>query len=133
MKYFLLILLVFSFQSFACMPSINIGEIIIEVPDPIFEKGTVDTASVGKVKAKIFFDDNGKVLKLEKLKLVPASLPLLPIKEALYSAKRHFSSERASSHDIDIEFKIKFKQKIMLKLNFPPPKIDGLKYNKPLN
>ena len=127
MKYFLLILLVFSFQSFACMPSINIGEIIIEVPDPIFEKGTVESASVAKVKAKIFFDDNGKVLKLEKLKLVPASLPLLPIKEALYSAKRHFSSERASSHDIDIEFKIKFKQKMMLKLNFPPPKIDGLK------
>lgn len=109
------------------MPSINIGEIIIEVPDPIFEKGTVESASVAKVKAKIFFDDNGKVLKLEKLKLVPASLPLLPIKEALYSAKRHFSSERASSHDIDIEFKIKFKQKMMLKLNFPPPKIDGLK------
>ncbi|KPH64640.1 hypothetical protein WNY63_04185 [Pseudoalteromonas neustonica] len=123
MKYLSIALLAFSFSSHACMPSVNIdiAEVVVEVSNPVFEEGMIINAKTGKVTAKIFFNKKGKVVKIENLDLTPSSLPLQPIEEALYSSKRHFSSGKATSHDITIDFPIEFREKIKLQLNLSPP------------
>ncbi|TGE78220.1 hypothetical protein C7Y70_16905 [Pseudoalteromonas sp. KS88] len=126
MKYLFIVLLTFSFSSLACMPSVNIdiAEVFVEVPNPVFEEGTVINAKTGKVTAKISFNEKGKVVKIKNLGLTPSSLPLAPIKEALYSSKRHFSSQKATSHNIAIDFPIEFKEKIKFRFNLSPPIIE---------
>ncbi|WP_394193134.1 hypothetical protein [Pseudoalteromonas atlantica] len=126
MKYLFIALLTFSFSSLACMPSVNIdiAEVLVEVPNPVFEEGTVINAKTGKVTAKISFNKKGKVVKIENLVLTPSSLPLAPIEEALNSSKRHFSSQEATSHDITIDFPIEFREKIKFRFNLSPPIIE---------
>lgn len=126
MKYLFIVLLTFSFSSLACMPSVNIdiAEVFVEVPNPVFEEGTAINAKTGKVTAKISFNEKGKVVKIENLVLTPSSLPLAPIEEALNSSKRHFSSLEATSHDITIDFPIEFREKIKFRFNLSPPIIE---------
>ena len=131
MKYFLAIVLVTSFQSLACVPPVFYGsDAIINVPDPEFKAGTVENVTIGKVSAKVSFDKSGRVIKVDILKLVPASLPAAPIKEALNSARLEFLPnmgvvyetenevpKAVFDHQVDIEFPIKFKEKLNLQLH----------------
>ncbi|ALU42359.1 hypothetical protein [Pseudoalteromonas rubra] len=123
MNYILTILFAISFQALSCLPPISIGlsEFQIEVPDPLFSDKANIQDSEGRVTATVFFDAQGHVVKLKNLKTFPATLPKEPVIRALNSARRLYSAAKATSHDVDLVFPIKFKEKMRLQLNLTPP------------
>ncbi len=120
MKLIILILLLISENTFACIPSVTTKPTLSFIVEPVFLKEIDSNSQRARVKAILHLSASGKVLKISHLEVEPANLPKEPILRAIRHAKfipGMMNERRIEVEDYEFVWEFELNKKLSINLD----------------